>query len=146
MRITQTFTIACPPEAVFDYVTDVRTLRDWQTSKTRVEALTAGPPRQGYRVREWTKPPGMREFQQIAEFAEFDRPHRLRVKVVEGPQPIDGTWTFTATETGTRVLFVAEGALRGPMRLAGPIVARVMSRQFAHYHDRLRHNLEVPAV
>jgi uncharacterized protein YndB with AHSA1/START domain len=142
MRITQTFTIACPPEAVFDYVTDFRTLREWQTSKTRVETLTDGPPRRGYRVREWTKPPGAREFEQIVEFTDFDRPHRLHVHIVEGPQPIDGTWTFTRTENGTCVDFVAEGDLRGMMRLARPIVARIMSRQFAAYHVNLCRNLE----
>ena len=136
------FTIVAPPSAVFDCITDVRTLRDWQTSKTRVEALTDGQPRHGYRIREWTKPPGMREFEQIVEFAEFDRPHRLYVHVVKGPQPVDGIWTFTATENGTRVVFVAEGRLRCPMRLAGPIVARIMSHQFAGYHAHLPRNLE----
>jgi uncharacterized protein YndB with AHSA1/START domain len=51
MRIEQTFTVASSPESVFDYVTDPANLRHWQASKTRVEPLTDGPPRQGYRVR-----------------------------------------------------------------------------------------------
>jgi uncharacterized protein YndB with AHSA1/START domain len=142
MRISQTFTVACSPEAVFDYATDPANLRDWQTSKTRVEPLTDGPPRQGYRLREWTKPPGGKEFEQVVEFTEFARPSRLHVHIVEGPYPVDGTWSFHPDGEGTRVDFVAEGELRGAMRLAGPIFQRILARQFAGYHENLRRNVE----
>jgi uncharacterized protein YndB with AHSA1/START domain len=60
-----TFEVAVPPEAVFDYMTGPANLRDWQTSKTRVEVLSEGEPREGYRVREWTKVPGRKEFEQV---------------------------------------------------------------------------------
>jgi uncharacterized protein YndB with AHSA1/START domain len=142
MRITQTFMVASAPESVFDYVTDPANLREWQTAKTRVEPLSEGPPRQGYRLREWTKPPGGREFEQVVEFTEFERPRRLHVHVVEGPYPVDGTWSFGPAGDGTRVEFVAEGELRGLMRLAEPLLARMMGRQFAGYHDNLRRNVE----
>jgi uncharacterized protein YndB with AHSA1/START domain len=142
MRITQTFTIAGTPEKVFDYVTDPANLQAWQTSKTRVQPLTEGPPRKGFRVREWTKPPGTKEFEQVVEFTEFERPTRLHVHIVEGPYPVDGTWAFHSTAEGTRVTFVAEGELRGPLRFAGPIVRRMMDREFARYHDNLRRNVE----
>jgi uncharacterized protein YndB with AHSA1/START domain len=142
MRITQTFTVASAPESVFDYVTDPANLREWQTSKTRVEPLTDGPPRHGFKVREWTKPPGAKEFEQVVEFTEFERPRRLHVHIVEGPYPVDGTWSFSPAGEGTRVEFVAEGELRGAMRLAGPIVRRMMDRQFAAYHENLRRNVE----
>ena len=142
MRIEQTFNVARPPEAVFDDLTNPSNLRDWQTSKTRVEVLTDGPPRQGFRVREWTKPPGTKEFEQVVEFTDFDRPHRVHTHIVEGPQQIDGTWVFTPAGGGTRVDFVAEGPLRGLMRIAEPIVKRVIDRQFKQYHENLRRNVE----
>jgi len=142
LRIEQTFEVASPPEKVFDYLTNPSNLRDWQTSKTRVEVLTDGPPRLGYRVREWTKPPGAKEFEQVVEFTDFDRPHRVHTHIVEGPQPIDGTWTFTPTDGGTRVHFVARGPLRGAMRIVEPIVRRIIARQFAQYHENLRRNVE----
>jgi uncharacterized protein YndB with AHSA1/START domain len=142
VRFEQTFTVASSRESVFDYMTDPANLRDWQTSKTRVEVLSEGEPRQGYRVREWTKPPGAKEFVQIVEFTEFDRPRRLRVHVVEGPYPVDGTWDLRQAGDATRIDFVAEGPLRGPMRLAAPIVTRLMARQFATYHENLRRNVE----
>jgi uncharacterized protein YndB with AHSA1/START domain len=145
VRFEQTFTVANTPEAVFDYMTDPANLRAWQTSKTRVDVLSEGPPRQGFRVREWTKPPAGREFVQVVEFTEFERPRRLRVHIVEGPQPVDGTWVLTPAGQGTRVGFVANGPLKGLARLVEPIVRRAMEREFAKYHDLLRRNVEALA-
>ena len=110
MRVEEAFHVARSPEDVFDYVTDPSRLAEWQTTKTSVEPLTEGPPRLGTRVRERTKPPGAREFEQVVEFTEFDRPRRLRVHVVDGPQPIDGTWSFEPEAGGTRVRFAAVGS------------------------------------
>jgi uncharacterized protein YndB with AHSA1/START domain len=143
VRVEQTFTVARPPEAVFDYVTDPANLRDWQTSKTKFEPLSDGPPRQGYRIREWQKGPGGKEFEQVVEFTEFDRPHKLHTHIVEGPYPVDGAWTFAPADGGgTRVHFLAEGDLHGLMRLLGPVVSRMVGRQFAAYHENLRRNVE----
>src|SRR5207247_405540 len=52
MRIEQTFSVARPPEVVFDYLTDPAKLAEWQTSKTSVEQITDGPVGLGTRVRE----------------------------------------------------------------------------------------------
>jgi uncharacterized protein YndB with AHSA1/START domain len=143
MRFEQRQHIRRPPEEVFDYVTNPENLAAWQTHKTRVEPLTEGPPRLGTRVREWTRPPGMKEFEQLVEFTEFERPSRLRVHIVEGPQPVDGTWTFTSDGGGgTDVQCVVEGELRGPARFLTPLLARGMARQFRGYHEQLRKNLE----
>jgi hypothetical protein len=107
-----------------------------------VQQLTEGPPRLGTRVRERTKPPGGKEFEQVVEFAEFDRPRRFRAHVVEGPYPVDGAWSLEPEGAGTRVHFAAEGRLRGAMRLLEPVTGRVVARQFAGYHRNLRRNVE----
>jgi carbon monoxide dehydrogenase subunit G len=145
MRIEQTFFVSRPPEVVFDYLTNPANLVDWQTSKTSVEPLTDGAPRLGTRVRERTKPPGGKEFEQIVEFTEFDRPVRVHAHIVEGPYPIDGTWSFESDGDGTRVRFVAEGELRGVMRVLQPVTKLVMGRQMAGSHRNLRRNVEGPA-
>ena len=143
MRFEQELSIRRPPEDVFDYVVDASKLTSWQIHKTSVEPLTDGPPRLGSRFRERTKPPGMKEFEQVVEFSEFERPSRLAVHIVEGPQPVDGTWTFTADGAGgTRVRCVVEGELRGPARFFGPLVKSGMARNFRSYHEHLRKNLE----
>ena len=142
MRLEQTFTVGRPPEVAFDYVTNPANLASWQTSKTHVEPMTPGPPGLGYRVRERTKPRVGKEFEQVVEFSAFERPRLLRTHIVEGPVPVDGTWTFEPDDDGTRVRFVAEGELRGPMRLASPLLARLLGREFARYHENLRRELE----
>jgi carbon monoxide dehydrogenase subunit G len=142
MRLEQTFSVRRPPDVVFDYLTNPSNLADWQTTKTLVKQLTDGPPRLGTRIQERTKPPGGKEFEQIVELTEFDRPRRVRVHIVEGPYPVDGTWSFRPEGDGTRVHFVAEGELRGLMRLLQPIATLVLAREFAHYHRNLRRNVE----
>ena len=142
MRIEESFTVGREPERVFDYLTDPATLRDWQTTKVMVEQLTPGPPGPGTRFREVTKPPGGKPFEQVTEFTEFDRPRRVVAHVVEGPYPVDGTWSFTPVAGGTAVHFVAEGQLTGLLGRLGPVARLLMARQFAGYHRRLRNNLE----
>lgn len=145
MRFNETFTVARPPEEVFDYVTDPSKLSTWQPVNRGIEQLTEGPPGLGSRFRERTKPPGAREFEQITEFVAFDRPRLLKVHVVAGPVPADGTWAFAPEGAGTRVTFTAEGELHGVMKLLGPITTRLMARQFAGYHRNLRRNVEARA-
>jgi carbon monoxide dehydrogenase subunit G len=142
VRIEQTFRVARPPEVVFDYMTDPAHLAEWQTVKTSVEQITPDPRGQGTRIRERTKPPVGKEFEQIVEFSAFDRPRLFGTHIVEGPAKVDGTWTFAPDGDGTRVHFLAEGPLPGPLRLLSPLAARVMGRQFAGYHENLRRKLE----
>jgi carbon monoxide dehydrogenase subunit G len=142
VRVEQSFDVARAPEDVFDFITDPAKLASWQTAKTRVEQLTDGPPGPGTRVRETTRQPGGREFEQIVEFTGFDRPRRFHVHVVEGPYPVDGEWSFEPQGDGTRVHFVAEGELSGAARLFQPLIKRMVARQFAGYHENLRRQLE----
>jgi carbon monoxide dehydrogenase subunit G len=144
VRVEQTFLVQRPPEVVFDYVTNPANLAEWQTSKTSVEQLTDGPPRLGTRVRERTKA-GRKEFEQLVEFTEFVRPERVHVHVVEGPYPVDGRWSFEPDGDATRVHFVAEGELRGAMRVLQPVAKVLIGRQMASHHRNLRRNLEAPA-
>ena len=140
--VEEAFFVSRTPEVVFDYLTNPSNLAEWQTSKTSVEQLTDGPPRLGTRVRERTKSPGGKEFEQIVEFTEFDRPVRVHAHIVEGPYPIDGTWSFEPDGDGTRVHFVAAGELRGAMRILQPVTKLLMARQMAGYHRNLCRNVE----
>ncbi|HEY3945648.1 MAG TPA: SRPBCC family protein [Solirubrobacteraceae bacterium] len=142
MRVEETFVVARHPDVVFEYVTNPEKLSSWQTAKRSVEQLTEGRPGLGSRFRERTKPPLTKEFEQVTEFTEFDRPRRLHVHIVEGPHPVDGTWTFEPQGEGTLVHFVAEGELSGPIKLLEPVASRVFARQFAGYHQNLRRALE----
>ena len=141
MRVEESFQVRSDPETLFDYITDPERLPEWQTTKVSVEQITPGEIGQGTRLRERTK--GTRgEFDQVTEFTVFDRPRKLHVTIVEGPYPVNGTWTLEPEGDGTRVHFVAEGELGGLARVAQPVLARLIKRQFADYHRRLKRNVE----
>jgi len=142
MHLEETFVVRRTPQVVFDYMTNPDNLSTWQTSVTSVDHLTEGPPGLGSRYRERTKPRLGKAFEQVVEFTEFDPPRRLHVHVVEGPYPIDGTWSLEPSDDGTRVHFTAAGELTGLMRLLAPLARRTLVRQFAGYHENLRQILE----
>ena len=142
MRVEQTFSVHAPPADVFAYMVDPATLPAWQPSKVAVEPLTAGPPRQGYRLKETTKM-GLRQWDQVVEFTEFEPGRALTTHIVEGPAPVDGRWTFEADGAdGTRVHFVAEGDLSGASRLVAPLLERGVARSFRRYHALLTEQVE----
>jgi carbon monoxide dehydrogenase subunit G len=142
MRVEQSFTVRRPPREVFAFMTDPANLASWQPSKVAVEPLTDGPPRKGYRVKERTKV-GLRQWDQIVEFTEFEPGRVLSTHIVEGSVPVDGRWTFERDgDDGTRVHFVAEGDLTGLMRLLEPLVKRGIARSFRRYHALLARNVE----
>lgn len=142
MRVEQSFTVRRPPGEVFAYMTDPANLASWQPSKLSVEPLTDGPPRLGYRIKERTKV-GLRHWDQIVEFTEFEPGRALSTHIVEGSVPVDGRWTFRDDGAGgAQVRFVAEGELKGPMRILEPLVRRGVARSFRHYHALLARNVE----
>jgi carbon monoxide dehydrogenase subunit G len=146
MRVEQSFTVRRPPGDVFAFMTDPANLASWQPSKVAVEPLTDGPPREGYRVKERTRI-GLRQWDQVVEFTEFEPGHALSTHIVEGAMPVDGRWTFEPDAAGnTLVHFVAEGELNGLMRLLQPLIKRGIARSFRHDHALLARNVETAAV
>ncbi len=81
--------------------------------------------------RERMKQPLGKEFEQVTEFTEFDRPRSVHVHIVEGPYPRDGTWAFEQDGDGTRAQFIAEGELKRLMKLFEPVARLAGARQFA---------------
>jgi carbon monoxide dehydrogenase subunit G len=142
MRIEQSFTVRRPPAEVFAFMVEPGNLKRWQPSKLSVEPLTEGPPRQGYRIKERTKI-GLRTWDQIVEFTEFEPGRALSTHIVEGSVPVDGRWTFEDDGAGgTRAHFAAWGELTGAMRIVEPLVRRGIQRSFRHYHELLAREVE----
>jgi hypothetical protein len=54
------------------------------------------------------------------------------------------TMTFEPTPDGTLLRFAAHGRLRGPLRLAQPLLQRILKRQFTKDCARLKRVLERP--
>ena len=133
MRLEQDFTIARPPEAVFDFMVRPENLGKWQTVHDSCVPLDDGPPRQGYRMRETLKAGPIRQ-EQVTEFSEFEPGRLLHARVIEG-RPSWGRWELEPDGAGTRVRFSAEFAFPGLLR---PLAAL----QWRRFHRNLRREVE----
>jgi uncharacterized protein YndB with AHSA1/START domain len=131
-----------PVEEVFTFVTDPAQLAQWQTSTVSATQETDGPMRTGTRLREVHRGPFGRNLESVVEVAHYEPNRRFDLQMLEGPLPIDGRHAFTAANGGTRIDFVAEGQPRGVMRLAQPLLARTLERQFRRYFARLKQVME----
>jgi hypothetical protein len=70
--------------------------------------------------------------------AAYEDPRLFALNIVEGAMPLDGRWELEPRAGGTRLRFTGQADVRGPLRMAKPMLAR----RFRRYHDRLRELLE----
>jgi uncharacterized protein YndB with AHSA1/START domain len=145
IRIELTIEIDRPVERVFAYVTDPSKLGEWQPNLIEATNETEGPLGRGTRLRETRRGPFGRTVEAVVEVAEYEPNARFDLRIVSGPLPIDGRHAFRARDGETRIDFVAEGQPGGGLRLAEPLLAAALRRQFRRYYERLKEVLEARA-
>jgi Polyketide cyclase / dehydrase and lipid transport len=135
-------TIARPVDDVFAYVSEPANLDQWQTNVIDAEVIGGGPMRDGSRLRE-VRRVGRRRVEQIVAVEGFLAPQRFGLRVMEGPLPVHGDVEFLPEgEDATRVRVHAFGKLRGAMRLAAPLLAIGLRREFTKQYALLKRILE----
>jgi uncharacterized protein YndB with AHSA1/START domain len=134
-----------PAHEVFAYATDPGRLATWQTNTVSSELEGAGPMGVGSRLREVHRGPGGKEFPSLVEVAEYEPGRVFALRVLEGT-PVHARMTFEPDGAATRLRFRAHGGLTGPMRLAEPLVGRMLRRQFTEQCATLKRVLEEPAA
>jgi uncharacterized protein YndB with AHSA1/START domain len=137
VRIEHELHIAREPAEVFAFLTDPEKLSAWQSTTVAVRRQWQGPLTAGERFEEVHTALG-RELTSIVEVAAYDAPRLFALHMVSGAVPLDGRWELEPSRGGTLLRFVGEGDIRGPMRLAKPVLAR----QFRGYHKRLKDLVE----
>ena len=107
VRVTARINIDRPPAQVFGVVTDVARQPEWSAAVEKVADLTDPQPRRGT---SWTQVTHLlgRTVEVHARVVglEADRSFAYRV---DRPAPVQMTWHFDPTSTGTHVEVVAEG-------------------------------------
>jgi hypothetical protein len=142
-RIEQSFFVARPPEAVFDYLVDPCKLAGWHNDGSTLEVLTEGPTRQGTQVRQSGKALGLIALAQVSEVTEFDRPRRFRTEVVEGPMlPLQDSYTLRAEGDGTRVTVSIVYGLKRMQHISNVLTKPILKRKLAAAYRRLTEILE----
>ena len=139
IEVEHTLEIDRPVEEVFEYLTDVSRLPEWQSSAE--SAAIEGELREGALVREVRSFMGRRAASTL-EVTEYEPPRRFSLRVVEGPihywvehrlEPLDGR---------TLVTLVGHGEARGVPRLMQGAVRRAVERQFVKDLEALKQNIE----
>lgn len=130
-----------PVAEVFRHATDPGKLATWQTNTVTAVQEGDGPIGVGTRLREVHRAPGGKELESVVEVSEYERDRTFALRVVEGT-PVHLRITFEPAGSGTLMRFRAYGELTGPMRLAQPLLGRVLKRQFARDCATLKRVLE----
>lgn len=133
-----------PVGDVFDHVSDPDRLSTWQTNTVSAVKESDGPVGLGTRLREVHRAPGGKELESLVEVSEYEPNRLFALRVVEGT-PVHARMTFEpAGDDGAETLmrFAAHGELSGPMRLAQPLLQRVLKRQFKQQTNTLKQLLE----
>ena len=139
IRIELTVEIARPPEEIFEILSDIERLSEWQTSA--VEAHTEGPLAEGSRVTEKRRLLG-REVDTELEVVAYEPPRRLTLRSLGGPVKFTVDHELIAHGGGTQLRFLAEAQPGGLLRLTEPVLARTAEQEFHRDFDRLKALLE----
>jgi carbon monoxide dehydrogenase subunit G len=127
-----------PAGEVFDYLADARNEPDWLPGAERVEKVTDGPVGLGTRFSGTYARAGTVE----VELVEFERPHRMTFRARSRIVHFDDAVELSEEGGRTVLRAVMTAQPQGLMRLAGPLMARTMRRQFAGNWQHLKSRLE----
>jgi uncharacterized protein YndB with AHSA1/START domain len=139
IEVEHTLEIDRPAEEVFEYLTDVSRLPEWQSSAASAEL--DGKLREGARIREVRTFMGRRAASTL-EVTEYEPPSRFSLRVVDGPIRYSVEHALEALDGRTLVTFVGRGEPRGVPRLMQGAVRRAVERQFVKDLEAFKRNLE----
>jgi short-subunit dehydrogenase len=140
-RVIGEILIERPVEEVFDYVADQRNEPIYNPQMLHSEKITDGPIGVGTRFRAMARS-GRRPVEMLMEVTEFKRPTKLGSRTTMSTVDVDGGLTFEPLAEATRMRWSWEVSPRGPLRLFGPLVARLGRRQERTIWSGLKAQLE----
>jgi uncharacterized membrane protein len=140
-RIERSIVIGRPVDEVFEFTHDLTRNPLWQTTLVELEVLTDGPMRTGTRWQEARRFLGKR-IETVLELTEYEPNTRSAVKMVSGPVPLTGTYTFEPVDGATRFTVTGELDAHGFFKLAEPVFARITGRELESNLGHLKDLLE----
>ena len=141
VRVEESVTINRPIEEVFAYLSDIERQEEWVSSLSESQKTTSGPTQVGTRFRQVVKLLG-RRIDIDCEIAAYEPPTVYAFRGKNGPMSMEMRFTLASEGPATEVRQVAEGQSGGAFKLADPILARTMQKQFAADLEMLKTMLE----
>jgi uncharacterized protein YndB with AHSA1/START domain len=139
VRIDFTIVVGRPAEEIFEHLTDLDRLPEWQASA--VSSRSDEPLAEGVRIFECRRVMG-KEIHNELEVTEFDRPRRLTLKALNGPVRFTVDHRLAGVGGSTRLQVVAEGKAGRFMKLGEPLLARRAEHELRGDFTRLKELLE----
>jgi carbon monoxide dehydrogenase subunit G len=143
IRIEFSVDIGRPPSEVFAYLTDASKLPEWQSGVVEAhwEGGQAGPGARAKQVRDFHG----KQTEGLLEVAVYEPDRRFAIKTLSGPAALSLEYTLEAANGGTRLSFSGQGEMGGAAKIAGPLVARKVQKQFKSDVETLKRKLEAGA-
>jgi uncharacterized protein YndB with AHSA1/START domain len=143
IRIEFSVDIQRPPSEVFAYLTDASKLPEWQTGVVEAhwESGQVGPGARAKQVRDFHG----KQTEGELEVAAYEPDRRFAVRTLSGPAALSLEYTLEPTGAGTRLSFSGQGEMGGVAKIAGPIMARKVEKQFKGDVETLKRKLEAGA-
>jgi len=143
-RVEASVVISRPVEEVFEFVTNPENDPQWQSPILESERTSVGPMGVGTTDQGVAKLLGQRT-EWTAEVTEYEPNRKVKYEVTGGPLSAEQTVTFEPVEGGTKFTLVLEGEMGGFIRLAEPIVTRMLQRDTETDLANLKDILEAEA-
>ena len=134
-----------PIEEVFGFLTNLENDLKWRSEWVNAKNTSGGPLSVGATFRLSSELLG-RQIPTVYEVIEYEPNQVAAWKAVSGPLPLTFRRTFERVEGGTRVTIRYEAEIRGFLKLAGPLVARMGKRQLEGDFPKLKELMEARAL
>ncbi len=143
-KLESSITINRPVEAVWAYISDFDNLPLWHTGTVETRLISEPPVRQGTTY-VWVGQTLGKRMEVNSEVTEFE-PHRAwAYKSISGPIASTARYSLEPADNGTRMTISVEGEVGGFFKLAEPVMAAMLRRQFEGALANVKDILEAEA-
>ncbi len=143
-KLEQSVVINRPTEEVFAFVADIEKMSQWMSELVEAKQTSEGPVGVGTTYMAVATPLGRRA-ESTQDVVEYEPNSKFAIKSTSGPVASKDEFTFESVAGGTKVTRVTEAELGGFFKLAEPLVARMLKRQFETNFANLKDILEAQA-
>ena len=143
-KLESSVVINRPLEEVFAFVTDFDNATQWMAELVEGKQTSEGPLGVGTTLSGVARPMG-RRVESTQEVVEYEPNSKYAIKSTSGPVASQDNYTFESVAGGTKLTRVAEAEVSGVFKLAEPLFARMMRRQFETNFANLKDLLEAQA-
>jgi uncharacterized protein YndB with AHSA1/START domain len=141
IRLEREVEVDRPPEAVFDYLSDLSHLPAWQPGIQLAEQTTPGPVGPGTRFRMIVRGP-TGPIEATGEIVDFERPRRIGLQSLSGPVDLSGSLDFQPSGGGTRLRIAASIEPKGMLRFMEAMIKGTIEKDLPAALESLRDHLE----